>query len=110
MVSSWRRYRDMQDRRTFLKSIGASAVVFCNSQSAVGGPQSAVRGPQSAIRKAVLISMLPKERSYAERFAIAREAGFEGIEMQTVTRPEEAAEIREASKQTGLAIHSVMNM
>ena len=57
----------------------------------------------------MLISLLPKERSYAERFAIAREAGFEAIEMQTINKEEEAADIRDASKKTGLRIHSVMN-
>ena len=54
--------------------------------------------------------MLPKERSYAERFAIGREAGLrrhrdaDGREDAT-----QAAEILEASKKTGLRIHSVMN-
>jgi len=55
------------------------------------------------------MSMLPKDGSVAERFAIAREAGFEAIEIQTVSRDEEAAEIREASQKTGLRVHSVMN-
>src|SRR5439155_12395675 len=64
----------------------------------------------SAIRKSVLISLLPKDGPYAERFAIAREAGFEAIEMQTIARDEEAAEIREASQKAGLRVHSVMNM
>jgi L-ribulose-5-phosphate 3-epimerase len=48
--------------------------------------------------------------SYADRFALARDIGFEGIEMQTIAKPEEAAEIGEAGKKTGLRIHSVMNM
>ncbi len=53
--------------------------------------------------------MLPKEGSYAERFSIARDAGFEAIEMRTITREEEAAEIREAAAKSGLRVHSVMN-
>jgi hexulose-6-phosphate isomerase len=53
--------------------------------------------------------MLAKDLPYARRFALAREAGFDAIEMQTVTREDEAAEIREAAIQTGLRIHSVMN-
>ncbi len=53
--------------------------------------------------------MLPKDLSYAQRFAIARDAGFDAIEMQTVARQDEAAEIREAADKTGLRIHSVMN-
>ena len=103
----------MQDRRTFLKSLGAGALSISairDPQSAVRDPQSAIRDPQSAIRKAVLISMLPKELSFADRFKVGREAGFDGIEMQTVTQPEMAAEVHEASKKTGLKIHSVMNM
>jgi hexulose-6-phosphate isomerase len=35
--------------------------------------------------------------------------GFEGIEMQTIANADEAAEIRDAARQTGLQIHSVMN-
>ena len=54
--------------------------------------------------------MLPKEASYAERFAIARDAGFAAIEMQTIASLEEAEAIRDASRKTGLRIHSVMNM
>jgi hexulose-6-phosphate isomerase len=57
----------------------------------------------------VLISMLPRGGSYAERFAIGREAGFEAIEMQTVASDDQAAEIREASRKADLRIHSVMN-
>jgi len=53
--------------------------------------------------------MLPGKMSYAERFALARDVGFEAIEMQTINKEEEAAEIRDASKKTGLRIHSVMN-
>jgi L-ribulose-5-phosphate 3-epimerase len=87
-------------RRDFLKAGLALAIA----------PATRVQTPSGArIRKAVLISMLPKELSYAERFALARKAGFEGIEMQTISNRDEAAEILEASKKSGLRIHSVMN-
>lgn len=89
----------MTDRRTFLKLL-AAALAATGQATTPGNP----------IRKAVLISMLPKDLTYAERFALAREAGFEGIEMQTIAKPEEAAEIREAALKTGLRVHSVMNM
>lgn len=65
--------------------------------------------PTAGIKKSTLMSMLPKEGTIVERFAIARDAGFEAIEIQTVSRDEEAAEIREASQKTGLRVHSVMN-
>lgn len=102
----------MDDRRTFLKLLaavlGSSAQASAAFADQVATP-AAARPGSAAIRKSTLISMLPKERSYAERFAIAREAGFEAIEMRTVTPQEAAAEIREASLKTGLRVHSVMN-
>lgn len=91
-------------RREFVRSLTAAAVTFGTR------PARAQSLPAPRIRKAVLISMLPTELSYAERFALARAAGFDGIEMQTIAYADEAAEILEASKATGLRIHSVMNM
>jgi L-ribulose-5-phosphate 3-epimerase len=110
----------MSDRRTFLKLIAAVGAIGARVQSvAIVGreapayarqtSQPAGQGQPTSIRKAVLISMLPKELPYADRFALARQAGFEAIEMQTISREEEAAEIREASQKTGLRVHSVMN-
>ena len=88
------------DRRTFVQSIAA---VAASSRFAPPAPDSADG------RKAVLVSMLPKDLSYADRFALAREAGFDAIEMQTIAEAEEAHEAREASTRAGLRIHSVMN-
>jgi L-ribulose-5-phosphate 3-epimerase len=99
----------MLDRRTFLKSLAATAAV----PPIAGGARqtTAPAAPFSTkIHKSTLISMLPKELSYADRFALARDVGFEAIEMQTIDKPEDAQEIHEASKKTGLKIHSVMNM
>ena len=106
----------MNDRRTFLKTLAAVAAAGSHAgvveagrgqaqQRPAGSPPTSVTG----IRKSTLINMLPRGLPYAERFAMAKAAGFEAIEMQTITRPEEAAEIKEASQKTGLRIHSVMN-
>jgi hexulose-6-phosphate isomerase len=100
----------MLDRRTFLKTVAATAAV---ARAARVGASQSTAAPQAfstKIHKSVLISMLPRDLSYADRFALARDVGFEGIEMQTIAKPEEAAEIREASQKSGLKIHSVMNM
>ena len=100
----------MNDRRAFLKSVAAVAVAGGGVVRAHPARQSSAAPAAAAhIRKAVLISMLPKALSYAERFAMARTAGFEAIEMQTIASAEEAAEIREAAVKAGLRIHSVMN-
>ena len=85
------------DRRTFLQSVAAAALL----------PR--FQPAPAPTRKAVLISMLPKELRYAERFRLARNAGFDAIEMQTVAHADESAEVRDAAADSGLRIHSVMN-
>jgi L-ribulose-5-phosphate 3-epimerase len=90
------------NRRDFVQSLAAALTLHTV-------PGRAQSKSSTSIRKAVLISMLPKELSYAGRFALARAAGFDGIEMQTISSRDEAAEILAASKATGLQIHSVMN-
>jgi hexulose-6-phosphate isomerase len=96
----------MADRRAFLKSIAAGVAVGSARPSFhLSQAQPAAAG----IRKSTLISMLPRGLSYAERFALARASGFEAVEMQTITKDEDAAEIRDAAKTAGLRIHSVMN-
>jgi L-ribulose-5-phosphate 3-epimerase len=99
----------MSTRRTFLASLAGLGLAARRRSVAA---QTTATPPSSAagIRKSTLISMLPKERSYADRFALARDAGFSGIEMQTVTSADEANEIRDAARTTGLRVHSVMNM
>ena len=53
--------------------------------------------------------MLPRALGIAERFQLARDAGFEEIECPTTPEPSIAQEILTASRKTGLRIHSVMN-
>jgi L-ribulose-5-phosphate 3-epimerase len=102
------------DRRLFLQSL--SIAPFWNGlkgrslpgiRASVGDGLQTV--PPAGGRKALLISMLPKDLSYAQRFRAARDAGFDAIEMQTIARGDEAAEVRDAALKAGLRIHSVMN-
>jgi hexulose-6-phosphate isomerase len=99
----------MNDRRAFLRMC-AGAVAMASSAARAGLAQAPQPGAgSSTLRKSVLISMLPRDLPYAQRFAIARQAGFDAIEMRTIAKDEEAAEIREAASSNGLRIHSVMN-
>ena len=61
------------------------------------------------IRKAVEFSMLPASLSIADRFQLARDAGFEAIECPTTPEGPVAQEMLQASRKAGLPIHSVMN-
>jgi hexulose-6-phosphate isomerase len=90
------------DRRAFLGSATALAAVAALRPR----PVTAAGG----MKKAVYISMLPKELSYRDRFQMALDVGFEGIEIRTITDAAVAAEIKDASAKTGLKIHSVMNV
>jgi L-ribulose-5-phosphate 3-epimerase len=88
-------------RRGFLQAaaaVTAAAALPVRWASAAGRP-----------KKAVLISMLPKELPWLDRFKMAIDAGFAGVEMQTLADPRQADEARETASKTGLRIHSVMN-
>jgi len=89
------------DRRAFLEAAALSAAAAFTPRAAFAAGGSP--------KKAVLISMLPKELSYLDRFKLAVDAGFAGIEMRTVPNQQEAEEIRDASTKSGLRVHSVMN-
>ena len=65
--------------------------------------------PGGSPKKAVLIGMLPKALPDPERFALAREVGFEGMEVNTIDDPKQAEEIAKAAQAAKLPIHSVMN-
>jgi L-ribulose-5-phosphate 3-epimerase len=95
------------NRRTFLEMTAAASAA-----SAFGAlkPQPVVAAaPEGGLKKAVYISMLPKELGYLDKFKLALEVGYQGIEIGTISDAAVAAEIKEASASAGLPIHSVMN-
>jgi hexulose-6-phosphate isomerase len=99
-------------RRDFLKASTLVSMAPIASKIAAAQP-AANEGPGTAsprIKKAVQIYMLPTKLSYAERFKLAGDVGFEGVEAQTVEDPKVAEEIKKASDAANAPIHSVMNM
>jgi len=102
-------------RRDFLKvSVGAAcAAPLATLDPVATSLTAAAPAPAPAserIKKAVQIDMLPKNLSYADRFKLAGDVGFEGVEGQTVEDPKVAEEIKKASQDSKVPIHSVMNM
>ena len=91
------------DRRKFL---GMAAAV--PAAAALWTPGVRAAGP-AGLKKAVYVGMLPNTLSYRDRFQLAKDVGFEGVEVGTIADPAIAAEIKEAAQATGLRIHSVMN-
>lgn len=100
-------------RRGFLEAMAGAAGLAAlptTAARAAGAGQSGQAAPAAGgLKKAVYISMLPKELGYRDRFQLAIDCGFEGIEIGTTTDAAEAAAINEAARKTGLTIHSVMN-
>ena len=98
-------------RRDFLERAAVLGALAVGPRSAGAASASPVPAPEGAggPKKAVLVSMLPKDLPYRDRFQLAVDAGFAGIEMQTVTDVREADEVRDAATRTGLRVHSVMN-
>ena len=87
-------------RRNFFST--TTAALAAASQSSAAG--------RLPIKKAVLLAMLPKDMSYADRFQVARDAGFEETECGTEPDEKVAEEIRKAAQGAKIRIHSVMNM
>jgi hexulose-6-phosphate isomerase len=95
----------MSGRREFLKLLAAAPFLASEARLGATPATQSVGG----IKKSTLMSMLPKQRTYAERLSIAKSAGFDAIEIGTISSDEEAAEIRDGAQKAGVTIHSVMN-
>jgi len=91
------------DRRRFLSTTVAGLAAI---RVVRGADQPAAA---SKMRKAACIGVLPKDVSVLEKFEIAKRAGFEGIEPNTLYSPAEVEEYKKASEKTGLRVHSIMN-
>ena len=91
----------MTTRRAWLSGIGAATLLpsFLRSQET----------PRLPIRKAVLYSMLPKDLTIEQRFALAHDTGFQEVECGTVDDDAEAQRMLDAARKAGVRIHSVMN-
>jgi len=108
-------------RRQFLKTslatactAGLTAVAAPRSGYSAGFPASAPAtalpaGGPLPIKKGVLLGMLPKNLSYADRFKLARDVGFEAVQAYTTPKESEAEEIKKAADAAGIKIDSVMN-
>ncbi len=85
------------NRRTFM----AAAAAFPAAAAAAS--------ERLPIKKAVYVGMLPRNLSWADKFKLARDTGFEQIECATEENQSVAEEIKKAAESTGIRIHSVMN-
>ena len=95
------------NRRTFLEMTAAASAA--SAFAALTPRPVMAAAADGGLKKAAYVSMLPKELGYADKFKLAVDVGFQGIEIGTISDAAVAAEITEAAARTGLRIHSVMN-
>ena len=88
------------DRRSLIAGMAIAAAEQLSASSPASG---------AGVQKSILISMLPGELSYLDRFKLAVDVGFNLMEVRSLQDNVEAARIKDAADKAGLRIHSVMN-
>src|SRR6266404_1396252 len=101
-------------RREFLKSSIRAAAVTASIEGGLAKSLLATPTPSSSatlpIKKGLVYSMLPGNLSHADRFKMARDAGFEVVQAPTTPDQNTAEEIKSAADKANIRIDSVMNM
>ena len=104
-------------RRKFIKSslavacsTGIASAAFEPPSSATPNGIPAIRPASLPIKKGVLLDMLPANLSYTDRLKMARDVGFDVVQVPTEPNQRVAEQIKKAAEGAGIRIDSVMNM
>ena len=107
----------LPSRREFLKSsvrvactAGLSGRALADSLAVNVPSETLLFPPTLSIKKGVWFEMLPAKLSIADRFKMARDAGFEVVQAPTEPDEHKAEEIKKAAEAANIRIDSVMNM
>jgi len=93
-------------RRDFLRYVTATAAVTVLPGRAA--PSHASQA-SAKLHKALQFGMLPKNLSDAEKFKVAKECGFEGIELNSpIADLNAAAQLGKLAKEAGVPVHSIV--
>jgi L-ribulose-5-phosphate 3-epimerase len=94
------------ERRNFLKYTAAAGL----GVSLIGRSGRAMeeRTGGAKLRKALQFGMLPKNLSDADKFKLAKECGYEGIEGGPIGNLKAAAEFGKLARDAGVPIHSIV--
>jgi L-ribulose-5-phosphate 3-epimerase len=95
---------EMTRRELLTRSAGATVALT----TATTLPAEAAVARQEGPKKSVLFGMLPKDLSLEDKFKLARDVGFAGIEAPPVS-PQEAEKLRAAADKAGVHIHSIIH-
>lgn len=93
-------------RREFLAGSAAAAAGASALAKSAAAQQTVPK--EGKLLKALIYGMLPNTLSMEDRFKLARDCGFEGIESEPVADAREAEARGEAARKAGTPIHSVI--
>lgn len=95
----------IMERRSFLKYAATTTV----ATGLLGRSITAQAGRKgNKLRKALQFGMLPKNLSDADKFKLAKECGFEGIEGSPIKDLDAARKLGRLARQAGVPIHSIV--
>ena len=95
----------IMERRNFLKYAATTTV----ATGLLGRSITAQAGKkETKLRKALQFGMLPKNLSDADKFKLAKECGFEGIEGSPIKDLDAARRLGRLARQAGVPIHSIV--
>jgi hexulose-6-phosphate isomerase len=93
------------ERRSFLKYAATATV----ATGLLGQSITAQAGnKKTKMRKALQFGMLPKNLSDADKFKLAKECGFEGIEGSPMEDLDAARKLGKLAREAGVPIHSIV--
>ncbi len=95
----------IMERRSFLK-YAATATVATGLLGRSIAAQAGQKGTK--LRKALQLGMLPKNLSNADKFKLAKECGFEGIEGSPMKDLDAARQLGKLAREAGVPIHSIV--
>jgi len=101
------------ERRRFLQLGGWAAAGTAMASLASRGPVVDAAAPDDRIKRAVGWEMIQEKLSVEDKFRLAKDVGFEGVEVSSGARKAagiESAELARASHKIGLPIHGVMGV
>lgn len=98
------------NRREFLiASAGAVALgALGSAASAEEESKMATDSNNTKLKKAVIFSMLPGSMSVEDRFKLAHDVGFDGVEVAPMTDATEIKTMRDAAEKASVEIHSII--
>ena len=95
--------KNEMNRRTFLGATLAAGAAATVASSATGAPDK----QYVPLKNAIQLGKLPKDLPDPEKFKLARESGFEGIEAYPMADLDAAKRQGEEAREAGVPVHSI---